>query len=225
MISTSELSLESFPTGPLGCNCSIISSPHTQEAIIVDPGQDAALIMRKVAEKKLKVKYLLHTHAHFDHIADSAQVKAQTGAKLCLHGDDQFLYDALPEQGAFFGFQLPSPGKVDERQEDGASFGFSEVLDHSLKNFLHTLHTPGHTPGSCCFYMESAGKPVLFSGDTLFRQSIGRTDLPGGDFEQIVKSIKDRLYLKLPAETVVIPGHGPSTTLYQEKKSNPFVRG
>jgi hydroxyacylglutathione hydrolase len=136
-----------------------------------------------------------------------------------LHRGDQFLYDKLPMQGLFFGQQVGTPKPLDAYLEDGETFTF---LDEEIKTFLSTLHTPGHTPGSCCFYTDYFDTPQLFAGDTLFQRSIGRTDLPGGDGVQIIKSIKERL-LVLPEETKVIAGHGPATVIYQEKKSNPFL--
>lgn len=138
-----------------------------------------------------------------------------------LHQDDQFLYDMLQTQGQWFGMKLDAPGKIDSHLRDGEEFGLG-VADEQLKKFLKTYHTPGHTPGSCCFYLEQTEGPVLFSGDTLFSNSIGRTDLPGGDSSLIVKSIKNRLFT-LPDETRVVTGHGPDTTLYHEKNYNPFV--
>ena len=217
----SKLILETFPTGSLGCNCSIIYGSESKEAIIVDPGDDEKLIMKKVEEYGLKVKLLLHTHAHFDHISCSKHVKEKTQSKILLHKGDKLLYQSLPVQRSMFGFAPALPGKVDEWIEDGQeySLGFE---DNEFKNFLSTIHTPGHTEGSCSFYTEYFEQPVLFAGDTLFQSSIGRTDLPGGDFEQIKKSIKNRLY-SLPDETRVITGHGAETQIYHEKKFNPFV--
>ena len=139
-------------------------------------------------------------------------------AKILLHRDDQTLYDALAIQGQMFGVPVDRPGKVDTYLEDGMDLSLSAAETP----FLKTLHTPGHTQGSCCFYTEATGKPLLFSGDTLFQESIGRTDLWGGDFPQILKSIKQKLFA-LPLEAHVIPGHGESTTLWHEKKHNPFL--
>ena len=136
-----------------------------------------------------------------------------------LHKGDQFLYDMLPMQGKFFGQTVGTPKVLDAHLEDGETFSFE---DGEINSFLTTLHTPGHTPGSCCFYSEYFDEPQLFAGDTLFSESIGRTDLPGGDGRQIIKSIKDRL-LTLPDETKVIAGHGPATVIHHEKKFNPFL--
>ena len=161
----------------------------------------------------------MHTHAHFDHIGESSLLADKTGASIHLHRGDQFLYEALAQQGQFFGQELPDPAEVDGWLENEETFSLD---DGQLKEFLRTFHTPGHTPGSCCFYTENLEKPLLFAGDTLFSGSIGRTDLPGGDGDLIISSIKKRL-LTLPAETQVITGHGPSTSILKEKKSNPFL--
>ena len=136
-----------------------------------------------------------------------------------LHKGDQFLYDMLPQQGLYFGQQVGTPKPLDAHLEDGETFSFE---DSEINTFLTTMHTPGHTPGSCCFYSEYFETPQLFAGDTLFQQSIGRTDLPGGDGRLIIKSIKERL-LVLPDETKVIAGHGPATYIQREKKFNPFL--
>jgi hydroxyacylglutathione hydrolase len=238
--STNQLTVETFPIGTLGCNCSLIYSPETREAIIVDPGNDAPTLLALVKQRNLKVRLLLHTHAHFDHIGQSHHVSAATGAKRYLHRGDQFLYDALPQQGQFFGqkvdsvippldgylnheetFGLEQEAQEDEKNEKGLRE--QQGKPKKLNTFLKVLHTPGHTPGSVCFYTDFFETPILFSGDTLFNQSIGRTDLPGGDTQQILKSIKNTLY-QLPDETKVICGHGQSTLLHKEKRSNPFIR-
>ena len=211
--------LTSFPVGSYACNCSILYSNITREAIIIDPGNDQDLILKKIKDLNIKVKKLLHTHAHFDHIGRSSEISLATGATLHLHLGDKFLYDMLPQQGLFFGERVGTPKPLDAYLEDGEKFSFE---DPEIATFLTTLHTPGHTPGSCCFYSEYFDTPQLFAGDTLFLQSIGRTDLPGGDSRLIIKSIKERL-LVLPEETSVVAGHGPTTTIYREKKSNPFL--
>lgn len=215
-----NLKVETFPMGSLSCNCSLIYSNETKECIVVDPGDDFDSLMKIVNERGLILKHLLHTHAHFDHIGCSKTVKEKTGAKIHLHNGDKLLYKALPAQAMMFGFSPRMPASVDSWIEDEEEFSFEHA---ELKNFLKALYTPGHTEGSCCFYTDYLENPILFSGDTLFQNSIGRTDLPGGDFDKIKKSIKNRLYT-LPDETVVITGHGPTTMLYKEKNNNPFVR-
>ena len=205
--------------GSYACNCSILYSDTTREALIIDPGNDHEFILGKIKELNINVKKLLHTHAHFDHIGRSTEISTATNATIHLHKEDKFLYDRLPEQGRFFGQTVGTPKVLDAYLEEGETFSFT---DPEVKIFLTTLHTPGHTPGSCCFFSDYFETPQLFAGDTLFQQSIGRTDLPGGDSEKIIKSIKERL-LTLPDETKVIAGHGPATAIHHEKKYNPFL--
>jgi hydroxyacylglutathione hydrolase len=205
--------LESFPVGPLQCNCSIIACKETGEAAVIDPGGDPEKILAAAEKHKVKIKYLLHTHAHFDHVLGSRAVKEATGAKICLHKGDQWLYDNLAKQGGMFGFNVTDPLPVDHYIED-----LEDIEIGNIKTSI--IHTPGHTPGSCCFSMADK-ESILFSGDTLFNRSIGRTDLWGGSFEQIIESISQRLF-KLDDSTTVIPGHGPNTDIWSEKKQNPF---
>ena len=216
----SKLKIYTFPTGQLCCNCSVIYSEETREALIIDPGDDIQRILKLVESKGLKVTKLLHTHAHFDHIGCSKNLKEKLNCEIHLHQGDQELYHHLAVQRQMFGFSPDSPGSVDCWIEDEQTYS----IDDTFSEFLSTLYTPGHTEGSVCFYTEYFEKPILFAGDTLFQQSIGRTDLPGGDPDKIQKSILQRLYT-LPDETRVITGHGPETTIWAEKKSNPFVRG
>lgn len=206
--------LESFPVGPLQCNCSIIACPETKEAAIVDPGGDPEKILALVKEHGLTVKYILHTHAHFDHVLGSRAVKEATGGKICLHNGDQWLYDNLAKQGNMFGFNITEPLPVDIYLEDDQELQIG-------KGKTKVIHTPGHTPGSLCFE-HGDQENILFAGDTLFHRSIGRTDLWGGSFEQIIKSISERL-MTLEDSTRVIPGHGPDTDIWSEKKENPFL--
>ena len=151
--------ITTFPVGPLQCNCSIIACPETKEAIIIDPGGDAEKIMDYVKEHGLTVKYLLHTHAHFDHILASGDFKDLTGAKICLHKADKFLYDNLQGQGMLFGFKAKKPSKIDHYLTDEEQLDFGKVK-------TSVLHTPGHTPGSLCFTVADKDS-LLFAGDTL----------------------------------------------------------
>lgn len=214
-----KLVLETLPIGTYACNCSILYSQKTREAIIIDPGNDHSTLLKKIDELQINVKKLLHTHAHFDHIGRSNEVREKTGATIHLHKDDQFLYEQLPIQGRFFGQTVGTPGPIDHYINHDEEFGFE---DPEINNFLKTIHTPGHTPGSCCFLSNYFSTPVLFAGDTLFQNSIGRTDLPGGDSRKIIQSIKEKL-LVLPDETTVVTGHGPMTKILNEKKFNPFL--
>lgn len=212
------LKMLTFPIGSYQCNCTIIFHKDTKKAIIIDPGNDLSMLQRILDHYDLTPVHLLHTHAHFDHIGQSDELRKRCGAKLSLHKGDQFLYDMLPMQGKYFGQTVGEPGAIDEYIEHENEYG----REIEKKDFIKAIHTPGHTPGSTSFYTESFGMPLLFSGDTLFNQSIGRTDLPGGDGHLIIKSIKERL-LNLPDETIVITGHGPSTEIKKEKISNPFL--
>jgi hydroxyacylglutathione hydrolase len=206
--------IESFPVGPLQCNCSIIGCKETGEAAVIDPGGDVDKIIEFCQANKLTVKYLLHTHAHFDHIMGSRAMREKTGAKICLHKEDEFLYQNLAMQCGLFGFESDEPLPVDQYLQD------EEVLEIG-KSKASVLFTPGHTPGSSCFRCED-GESVLFAGDTLFKGSIGRTDLWGGSFEEIIKSIRNRL-LPLDDSTRVVTGHGPDTNIWSEKKHNQFL--
>ncbi len=203
-----------MPVGQLQCNCSIIVCPETKEAAVIDPGGDADQIVDLCEKQGYTIKYLLHTHAHFDHIAGSRAVKERTGAKICLHKGDQWLYDNLDQQGQRFGMKFDAPLEIDHFLEDEEVISVGNVK-------TKVIYTPGHTPGSSCFSMTEKDS-ILFAGDTLFRGSIGRTDLWGGSFEQIIKSIKTRLF-GLDDSTEVIPGHGPNTSIWSERRENPFV--
>jgi len=207
--------LETFPAGPLQCNCSIIACPETKEAIVVDPGGDVEKIIERLNKQGLTVKYLLHTHAHFDHILGSRELKEKTGAKICLHEGDQWLYDNLQKQCGLFGFKATDTLPIDHYLQDE-----EEVKVGNLT--ASVIHTPGHTPGSLCFSVKEK-ESTLLSGDTLFQRSIGRTDLWGGSFDEIIKSISQRLFT-LDDSTKVIPGHGPNTDIWSEKRENPFVQ-
>jgi glyoxylase-like metal-dependent hydrolase (beta-lactamase superfamily II) len=196
---------ETFPVGPLGCNCAVIADPETKEAIVLDPGDDAERILEFLRRSGLRAVALVHTHAHFDHVGVTALMKKETGAPIFLHEADRPLYARLPEQGRIFGFHFETPEPVDRSLADGDRIPCGG-------GFLEVLHTPGHTPGSVCLY-DQAG--TLFSGDTLFEGGPGTTAIRFGDFEVIIRSISEQL-LVLPGETAVHTGHGPSTTIGAE---------
>jgi len=206
--------IETIPVGPLQCNCSIIGDEATRQAVVVDPGDEGERIARALARSGLTAVALVHTHGHFDHIGGTSELAGLTGAAIRLHPGDRFLYDSLPAQAALFGFTAspPLPPGDPIVDEEVIPFGGSA---------LRAIHTPGHTPGSTCFLLEG-DEPVLFSGDTLFRRSIGRTDLWGGDTEAILASIRGRLFT-LPGSTPVVCGHGPGTTIEDERRHNPFA--
>ncbi len=212
------LQMETFPVYPLGCNCSLLYSTTTGEAIVIDPGGSEDMILQRLQKFGVTVKAILHTHAHFDHCLGTAKIAEEfPKSKICLHSKDLELYQNIAKQCAYFGIpfnQIP-PKPINHFLEDEEEFSLE---DRKIK----VLFTPGHTPGSTCFHMELEEKSILFSGDTLFSGSIGRTDLWGGDPYAIIRSIKERL-LVLDDETVVIPGHGDQTLIHREKKYNPFL--
>ncbi|EKD27240.1 MAG: beta-lactamase-like protein [uncultured bacterium] len=211
--------IKTFPTGHLGCNTSIIYDAKTLEAVIIDPGEESDLILSMIKDMNFNVQYLLHTHAHYDHITASGCLKKILNIPIFLHKDDAELYKNIYLQGFMLNKAVIEPGIIDEYFDDNRVFKMSENHDEVL---LKTIHTPGHSKGGCCFFTEITGKPVLFSGDTLFAGSIGRTDLPGGSYNDIMNSIFKKLLI-LPDETLVIPGHGEFTTIKKEKLSNPFI--
>jgi len=204
---------EILPVGMLQCNCSIFGDETTHEAMVIDPGDNIPQIQAILAKHQLTVKSIVITHAHIDHIGGAQKLKAATGAPVYMNQNDQLLYDNLEMQAAWLGMETPERASIDTRIVDGDSVKVGDTD-------FHFMHTPGHTQGSSCVWIPAENK--LVAGDTLFRNSIGRTDLPGGDGRQILVSIHDKL-LPLPEETVVIPGHGPNTTIGREKESNPFL--
>jgi glyoxylase-like metal-dependent hydrolase (beta-lactamase superfamily II) len=211
--------VETFPVGVLSCNCIIIACERTRDAVVVDPGGDADRILERVRSNGLNVKEVLHTHAHFDHVLGTREVKERTGARIRLHPGDGFLYENLAMQAGWLGMKIDRPAlPVD------APLAHRETITIGDAGAL-VLHTPGHTPGSVSFTLETApGKLLLIAGDTLFKGSIGRTDLPGGDGELILESIRKEL-LPLDDGTRVICGHGPETTIGSERRKNPFLEG
>ena len=205
------LKLETFPVGPLQCNCSLVWDPSMGTGVVVDPGGEGAKIRSRVEALGFRVTALIHTHAHFDHVGATKELQDHWQCPAHLHTGDAFLIENLDLQTGAFGFpKIPKP----ETMELQAGDRFEG---------LGTLHTPGHTPGSCCFHGAFEKGHVLLSGDTLFRGGVGRTDLWGGDWDQLEASIQRELYPLDPA-TLVIPGHGPATVLGEEAESNPFVR-
>lgn len=201
-----------FPVGPLQCNCSLLWDETTKEGILIDPGDNSARIQSEIDSRGLRISAIVHTHAHFDHIGASRKMHQSTRAPLHLHPSDKMLWDNIQMQGAAFGFNLEATIPWQKDLEDNARLKFGAYE-------LEVLHTPGHTPGSCSFSCSN----LVFAGDTLFKGSIGRTDLWGGDFATISQSIKERLYC-LDQDTTVITGHGPSTMIGIEQRSNAFVR-
>ena len=209
-----DIIVETIPVGPLQCNCTILGDLVSRKAIVVDPGGDAEILLERLVELNLQVERIIHTHAHLDHFLASGKMKEATGAKLALHREDLFLWDMLEDQCRMFGIPFEPPPPPDQWLENKEEIDLNDLQGKAL-------HTPGHTPGSMCFLFES--QKLLIAGDTLFQGSIGRTDLWGGDFKKIEKSIQEKLYT-LDEETSVITGHGESTSIGHEMRDNSFVR-
>lgn len=227
---------ETFPVGALGCNCTVAVCTETGDALVVDPGDDAetivACLRRLGARTVVKV---VHTHAHADHVLAAEAVAQPSRAEILVHPGDRWLWDHVAMQAGLFGWQVTPPGPPTGTLADDQTLDFGRLE-------ARVLHTPGHTPGSVCFVLPgeaaavavpnaepttvpnagAGAAPLLLSGDTLFHRSVGRTDLWGTSFEELARSIRERLFT-LPAETVVIPGHGPATTIGAERELNPFV--
>jgi hydroxyacylglutathione hydrolase len=204
---------EILPVGPLQCNCSVIGDEATREALVIDPGDEIEDVLALVHKHNLQVKQIVVTHAHIDHVGGAMKLRATTGASILLNQNDYALLKMLDVQAAWIG--VPAPGKVEIDQSIGQA---DVVMAGSL--VADVIHTPGHTEGSVCLYFSAEKK--LIAGDTLFAGSIGRTDLPGGSFEKIINSLREKV-LALPDETIVVPGHGALTTIGEERESNPFL--
>ncbi|HVW84636.1 MAG TPA: MBL fold metallo-hydrolase [Bryobacteraceae bacterium] len=207
---------EILPVGMLACNCSIVGDENSREAIVIDPGDDISEIVAVLQRHALTVKTIVVTHAHIDHIGGATKLRALTGAPVYMHEDDSALAANLEMQAAWLGLgEAPENPGIDTAAKEGDTLRAGSIE-------AQVIHTPGHTPGSLSLFMPAEKK--LIAGDTLFRGSVGRTDLPGGDSRQIANSIRGKLYV-LPEETIVTPGHGEETSIGREKRLNPFVRG
>jgi hydroxyacylglutathione hydrolase len=204
--------------GPFQKNGYVLGCERTRLAVYIDPGDEVETLLGFIAEQGLRVGHILLTHAHVDHVSGVAEAKRRLQAPIYLHRADQLLYDAASQQGAMFGLQVEQPPPVDRYYdgEESIAFGDYQVAVH---------HTPGHAPGGVCLAVTrtgDTGAPALFAGDNLFAGSIGRTDLPGGDYDVLMKAITEVLFA-FPDESVVYSGHGPETTIGRERRSNPFV--
>jgi hydroxyacylglutathione hydrolase len=207
---------EVLPVGMLACNCSIVGDEATGEAIVIDPGDEVERVQEILARHGLRTRYIVATHAHIDHVAGIEKLQQATGAAVLMHEDDLPLYQNLATQAAWLGVRPPGAVEVDQFVHAGDALRCGPLQ-------LEILHTPGHSPGSLSLHLTGEQQRI-FSGDTLFQGSIGRTDLWGGSFDQILRSIHETL-LRFPDEMPVFPGHGPPTTIGEEREYNPFLRG
>jgi len=203
-----------FPVGPLQCNCSVIGDEKTHEAMVIDPGDQIEGILDILRQEKLTLKQIVITHAHIDHVGGAMKLKAATGAPILMNQNDYALLKMLDMQAAWVGMRPPGDVQMDETISQGRVLRIGEISSN-------VIHTPGHTEGSICLYFPEEKK--LIAGDTLFAGSIGRTDLPGGSMEKIMRSLHNQV-MALPDETEVVPGHGPLTTIGEERETNPFLQ-
>jgi hydroxyacylglutathione hydrolase len=205
--------IESFPVGPLGCNTTLMGDPESHDAIVVDPGDEIPRIYERLTAQGLTLRQILITHAHLDHVGGALQLKEMTGAPIYMNENDLPLLQMVEQQAKWMGIAPPAVALPDKKLNEGDTVG--------LPGFEATvLCTPGHTQGSVSLYF--ADLHLLVAGDTLFAGSVGRTDLPGGNYQQLLESIRTQL-LPLPDETRVLTGHGPSTTIGAERRGNPFL--
>lgn len=204
---------EILPVGPLQCNCSVVGDEESREALVIDPGDQIEEVLAIVGRHGLQVKQIIITHAHIDHVGGAMKLKRATGAPILLNQSDTMLLKMLDAQAAWVGMAPPGAVTVDASLDHAGTVRAGTLA-------ASVIHTPGHTQGSVCLYFEPEKK--LIAGDTLFAGSIGRTDLPGGSMEKILASLHHRV-MALPDETLVVPGHGPLTTIGQERETNPFL--
>jgi hydroxyacylglutathione hydrolase len=207
--------LEKLVVGPIQCNCYILGCEATREALVIDPGDDIDLILAALKKHNLQLKAIFCTHAHMDHVGGLAKLKAKTGARAMMQEEDLSFYQNLATQAAWMGLPAPGVTEIDELLRDGMTVSFGNYSGQ-------VVSTPGHTRGSCCLHLP--GSPDwFFSGDTLFQGSVGRTDLWGGSYEELINSIQRKI-LPLDDSVRVLPGHGPETTIGMEKRYNPFLQ-
>lgn len=212
---------------PFSENTYFLVEPQSLATVVVDPGDEAPRLLERIKSERLKVEKILLTHAHLDHVGAAAELQRETGAPVYLHADEMFLLEGLPAQAQLFGLREPEPPRIDEQLKEGDVIVFGAAVGSGAGDDsegagglrIEVMETPGHSPGSVTFVVEG----TLVSGDVLFAGGIGRTDLPGGDYDVLMASIRDRL-LVFPDDTPVYPGHGPATTIGREKRNNPFLQ-
>jgi len=203
---------EVIVVGPLSVNCLVLGCNETREGVVVDPGGDVESIIRAVRRHDLAIRYIINTHGHFDHVGGNRQAVAAFGAPLLIHQADAPMLDRVVDVGRMYGIQCESSPPADGFLAEGMEIGFGEYR-------MKVLHTPGHTPGGCCLYLAQESKVI--TGDTLFADSIGRSDFPGGSHDQLLESIRSKLFT-LPDDVAAYPGHGPETSIGHEKSHNPY---
>ena len=213
MVNEANMILETIVVGPLEVNCIILGERSGGEGVIIDPGSDAGTILARVTELGLTIRYVINTHGHFDHVGGNRQVLEATGARLFIHSSDAPFLSRAADVATMYGLVTENSPPPDTFLEDGMNVTFG-----SRK--VKVLHTPGHTPGGCCLYLQDQGHVI--TGDTLFAEGVGRTDFPGSSHEALMEGIRTKL-MTLPDATVVHPGHGPSTTIGHEKRYNPYI--
>ncbi|MBU8847946.1 MAG: MBL fold metallo-hydrolase [Desulfobacterales bacterium] len=204
--------IKKLEVGPIMANCFILGCESTRQAVVIDPGDDADRILMELAKSELKVKYLINTHGHFDHVSANKKMKEATGAQIAIHPEDEPMLHELSQSALMFGLSSENSPPADILLKDKDEITFGEIT-------LKVIHTPGHSRGGISLYTSGH----LFAGDTLFAGSIGRTDLPGGDYDTLISSIREKLLI-FDEDTIVYTGHGPETTIGNEKRMNPFLR-
>ena len=216
--------LESAAVGPFFKNGFVVGCERTRQAVFIDPGDEVDQLLSFIENEQLQVTHILLTHAHVDHVSGVAEAKRVLGAPIYLHKDDLFIYQNAVRTGMMFGLTVEEPPPVDQFYEGPLDLAQGKPITFGDYE-VHVLHTPGHCPGGVCLALSKKGEggpPYLFVGDTLFAGSIGRTDLPGGDYDTLLRAITGVLFA-FPDESVVYSGHGPETTIGRERATNPFV--
>lgn len=206
--------IETIVVGALGVNCLVLGDTETKEGVVVDPGADAEVILATVKKHGLTIKYVINTHGHFDHVGGNRMLLEKTGARLLIHEADVPYLGKVAQVAQMYGLHGENSPPPDQFLVDGMRVGFGNET-------IEVLHTPGHTPGGCSLYLRTAGEVI--TGDTLFAESVGRTDLPGGSHETLIRSIREKL-LVLPDQTVVHPGHGPDSSIGHERRHNEYLK-
>lgn len=209
------IQIEMFPVGMFQSNCLIVSCSETLEGVVIDAGDEGETILRAIDRLHVNIKAILQTHAHLDHVGALDEVVPALSVPVCMHREELPVYDMLQQQASMFGLTAPKKVTIDRILEDGEEIPVGNMT-------ARVLHAPGHSPGSACYYFEAEDPPRIIVGDVLFKGSIGRTDLPGGSYGTIIESLTN-VFLPLPDETIVYSGHGPETTIGEEKRSNPFL--